>query len=73
MLWTSLIEDLNREEIVAPIYKKKLYKTNQTRFTVLKIIKRKDDKMYVKWKGFENPFNSWVDKKDIIISINLFS
>ena len=73
MLWTSLIEDLNREEIVAPIYKKKLYKTNQTRFTVLKIIKRKDDKLYVKWKGFESPFNSWVDKKDIIISINLFS
>ena len=31
-----------------------------------KLIKRKDDKLYVKWKGYDNSFNSWIDKKDIV-------
>ena len=28
--------------------------------------KRKGDKLYVKWKGYDNSFNSWIDKKDIV-------
>ena len=28
-----------------------------------KVIKRKGDKLYVKWKGYDNSFNSWIDKK----------
>ena len=35
-------------------------------FTVKKVIKRKGDKLYVKWKGYDSSFNSWVDKKHII-------
>ena len=31
-----------------------------------KIIKKKDDKLYVKWKGYDSPLNSWIDKKDLI-------
>ena len=27
------------------------------------MIKRKGDKLYVKWKGYVNSFNSWIDKK----------
>ena len=27
------------------------------------MIKRKSDKLYVKWKGYDNSFNSWIDKK----------
>ena len=30
-----------------------------------KVIKRKGDKLYLKWKGHNNSFNGWVDKKDI--------
>ena len=30
------------------------------------VYKRKGDKWYVKWKGFDNRFNSWIDKKDLI-------
>ena len=33
-------------------------------FRVEKIIKRKSDKLYVIWKGYDNSFNSWIDKKD---------
>ena len=31
-----------------------------------KVIKRKGDKLYVKWKGYDNSFNSWIDKKDLV-------
>ena len=40
---------------------KKLVKKN---IRIEKIIKRKGDKLYVKWKGYDNSFNSWNDKKD---------
>ena len=36
-------------------------------FRIEKVIKRKDDKLYVKWKGYDNLFNSWIVKKDIVI------
>ena len=29
-----------------------------------KKIKRKDDEVYVKWKGYDSSFNSWINKKD---------
>ena len=29
-------------------------------------MKRKGDKLYVKWKGYDSCFNSWIDKKHII-------
>ena len=28
-----------------------------------KVVKNKGDKFYVKWKGYDNSFNSWIDKK----------
>ena len=28
--------------------------------------KRIGDKLYVKWKGYNNSFNSWIDKKNLI-------
>ena len=30
------------------------------------ILKRTVDKLYVKWKGYDRSFNSWIDKKDFI-------
>ena len=32
-----------------------------------KVIERKADKLYAKWKGYNNSFKSWIDKKDIVI------
>ena len=31
-----------------------------------KVLKRKGDKLYVKWKGYDNSFNSWIDRKDLV-------
>ena len=46
--------------------KKKLQKTNQKEFRIEKGIRKKGDKLYVKWKGYDNSFNSWIDKKDLV-------
>ena len=64
--WTYVINDLNGEEVTGTFYEKELQKTSQEEFRIEKVIKRKDGKMYVKWKGYDNSFNSWIDKKDLI-------
>ena len=51
--WTYVINDLNREEIVGTFYEKELQKTNQKEFRIQKVIKRKGDKLYVKWQGYK--------------------
>ena len=63
--WTYAISDLNCEEITGTIYEKDLQKTNQEEFRIEKVIKRKSDKLYVKWKGYDNSNNNWIDKKDL--------
>ena len=52
--WTSAIRDLNGEEIVGCFYEKELQKTNQKKFRTEKVIKRKGNKLYVKWRGIKN-------------------
>ena len=64
--WTYVISHLNGEEIVGNFYEKELQKTNQKEFRIEKVIKRKGNKLYVKWKGYNNSFNSWIDKNDLI-------
>ena len=63
-----VINDLNGEEIVGTFYEKELKKqTNkkkiQKEFRIEKFIKRKGEKLYVKWKVYNNSFDSWIDKK----------
>ena len=64
--WTYVISDLIGEEIVRSFYEKELQKTNQKEFRIEKLIKRKGNKLYVKWKRYNNSFNSWIDKKGLI-------
>ena len=54
------------EKIIGTFYEKELQKTNQEEFRIEKVIKRKGSKLYVKWKGYDNSFNNWIDKKDIV-------
>ena len=49
--WTCVINDLNGEEIIGTFYEKELQKTNQQEFRIEKVIKKKGDKFYDKWKG----------------------
>ena len=64
--WISVISDLNGEEIAGSFYKKELQKSSQEKFRIEKVIKRNRVKLYVKWKGYDNSFNSWIDEKDIV-------
>ena len=57
-----MISDLTGEPIAGTFYEKELQKTSQKECRIEKVIKRKGDKLYVKWKGYDNLFNSWIDK-----------
>ena len=46
-----VISDLTAEETVGTFYEKNVKKTNEKEFGVEKVINRKVDKLYVKWKG----------------------
>ena len=61
-----MISDLNGEPITKTFYEKELQKTIQEKFIIEKVIKRKGDKLYVKWKGYNNSFNSWINKKGLV-------
>ena len=63
VLWTNVNNDLNGEETVGTFYENELQKTNQKEFRIEKIIKKKGNKLYVKWKRYDNSFNSWINKK----------
>ena len=47
-------------------YEKELQKNNKQKFRIEKVIKRIRDNLYVKWRGYDSSFNSWIDKKDLI-------
>ena len=58
-----VINDFIGEIIVGTSYENELQKTNQKQFKTEKVIKRKGNKLSVKRKGYDSPFNWWIDKK----------
>ena len=56
--WLYVLNDLNGEEIIGTFYENKFQKIKQNEFRLEKVIKRKGGKLYVKWKGYDNSFNS---------------
>ena len=73
--WTYVINDLNdlNEEIIGTFYGKELQKTNQEEYRIEKVIKRKCDKLYAKWKGYDSLFNNWIKKRALYKSEPMFS
>ena len=69
--WTTVINDINCEKIIGAFYEKELQKINQRDITIEKVIKKKGNKLYVKWKGYDNSFNrSYMSNgKDMIIHL----
>ena len=63
---TYVVNDLSGEEMTGSFYKKELQKTSQEKFRIVKALWRKDDKLYVKSKDYDNRFNSWINKIDLI-------
>ena len=63
--WTYVVNNLNGEKITGSFYEKELQKTSQEKFRIEKVLKRKSDKLYLEQKGYDNIFNSWIDKEDL--------
>ena len=57
-----MINDLNSEDIIGACYEKELQNTNQKELRIEKLIKKKGNKLYFKWKGYDN----WIYEKDIV-------
>ena len=53
-----MISDLNAEPTTGSFYEIELQKNSQEKFRIEKIMKGKGDKLYIKWKGYDNSFNS---------------
>ena len=70
--WTYVSSDLKGEEIVGTSYKNELQKTNQKEFRIEKLIKRKGDKLYVKWKPYDNSLIAGLIKKKQYNRGNIF-
>ena len=54
------------KKLLEVFLKKNCKKTSQKEFRMEKVLKGKGDKLYVKWKGCDNRFNSWINKKGLV-------
>ena len=60
------LKDLNNEKLQGTFYEQELQKTKQDDYyTIEKILKTNKDKIYVKWRGYDNSFNSWINKNTV--------
>ena len=60
------LKDLNNEKLQGTFYEQELQKTKQDDLYIIeKILKTNENKVYVKFKGYSNDFNQWVNKSDI--------
>lgn len=63
---TFLLEDSRGDPIKGVFYKWELLKTQHPDvYLVEKVIRRKGNKLLVKWLGLATNHNSWIDIKDI--------
>ena len=61
-----LLVILKVKKLLQCLTNKNCKKTNQKEFRVKKSNKEKGDKLYVKWKGYDNSVNTWIDKRHSI-------
>ena len=63
---TYKITDYNDERIQGSFYEPELQKTSQDIYRIEKVIRKRGNKALVKWLGYPDSFNSWIDSKDVI-------
>ena len=64
---TYKLKDMNNENIDGIFYEKELQKSKNVtgEYIIEKILKTKGNKIFVKWRGYSNNFNSWIDKNSV--------
>lgn len=64
---TYLLEDMNKQPIKGCFYGVELQKTkNPDVYLIEKILRRRKNKIYVKWLGLSSESNSWIDAADFV-------
>ena len=65
---TYNVVDLLGEKVEGSFYEKELQKAKQQTFRIEKVVRRdnKKKRALVKWKGYSDKFNSWVNFKDFV-------
>ena len=63
--WIYVIEYPNLKKLFEGFTKKNCKNISQTKLKVEKVIKKNVNKLYVKWKGYTNSFNSWISKIEL--------
>ena len=63
---TYILEDLQGEEIKGTFYEPELQKSKQQIYRIEKVIEEENGRSLVKWKGYSDKFNSWVNNEDLI-------
>ncbi|XP_011858456.1 PREDICTED: uncharacterized protein LOC105556011 [Vollenhovia emeryi] len=64
---TYLLKDYRGEPVAGAFYEYELHRaTYPDVYLVEKVLRRKGDKVYVKWLGFAGSHNSWIDKKNML-------
>lgn len=64
---TYILEDIKGEEIQGGFYTEELQKVKHPDvYLVEKVLRKKDNKLYVKWLGFDSSHNSWINKQDLL-------
>lgn len=65
---TYQIEDQRKQIILGAFYEQELQKSSHPHiYLVEKVLKKKGNKLYVKWLGLNNDENSWIDKAEIMV------
>lgn len=64
---TFLLIDLDGHDIKGTVYPEELQLVKYPDlYLVEKIVRKKGDKLYVKWIGFDSRHNSWISEKDVL-------
>ncbi|XP_072400587.1 uncharacterized protein [Diabrotica undecimpunctata] len=64
---TYLLEDMQGTPISGGFYEEEMQKTSSPDiYLVEKVLRRKGNKMYVKWLGMDSKHNSWINANDTV-------
>lgn len=64
---TYLLKDWNNLEIEGSMYAEELqHVRNQNEYLIEKILRRRNGRLYVKWLGFDDEYNSWIQESDLV-------
>lgn len=66
---TYILTDSRSQPILGSFYVEELQKTkNPHLYLVEKVLRKKGNKVLVKWLGLSSSENSWVSKSDVVLS-----